>query len=121
MRDLKPRIGEQSPLGEPTAKWRGLGYWLWLLVMWLVISRFSLDWGGLVVMSLTAIGYLVETRTRRPRRSFYRLALASTALFLLLVVGFWDGYVVLAFMTWAAITALAAAWTIHYERTELRD
>jgi ABC-type Co2+ transport system permease subunit len=93
--------------------------------MWIAIAGISLHSlvSGLVVMLLTWFGYLIETRFERPARSYMRAALASAALFCVLVVSVpsWGGDVVLSSITWAGMSVLGAFWAISYERIEPRS
>jgi hypothetical protein len=75
---------------------------------------------AIVLFAFGVAGWLVETRTVRPRRSFFRLSLGSALLFLFLVidVGLWGGNAVLGAITWFVIAVLGLVWTIYYERTE---
>lgn len=69
-----------------------------------------------ISLVIGALGWLVETRTVRPARSYFRLLLISAALLLLLVMiaELW----VLAAVTWLVMTVLGLVWTIYYERIE---
>jgi hypothetical protein len=91
-----------------------------LVIVWL--GGFTLN-ALATLLSLLALYLLlsqVETRTRRPLRSYGRLLVASLFLFLVMVVGVaWSGGLVwLGAIFWLAISLMGAIWVVHYERTE---
>ncbi|HEX7853191.1 MAG TPA: hypothetical protein VF503_05795 [Sphingobium sp.] len=102
------------------------------LFLWLVVTVFlSRDgWSPHEILAailsaglmaaLFLLLHLIETRSQRPRRSYYRWALVSALLFGLLVIGVaaWGGAIVLGCITWVVMSGLGLFWTIHYERTE---
>jgi hypothetical protein len=98
----------------------GLTLWMALVIVWL--GGFTIN-SIATLLSLLALYLLlsqVETRTRRPLRSYGRLLVASLFLFLVMVVGVaWSGGVVwLGAIFWLAISLMGAIWVVHYERTE---
>lgn len=64
--------------------------------------------------------WLVVIRTRRPRRSFYAVGLASMILAALFVAGpAASGMpITLGVIAWIGVTALALIWVTYYERSE---
>lgn len=99
---------------------RGLVFPLWLAVLYFASAGLSIRSvrGALVFLVIVCVGWLVETRSRRPNRSFYRLGMAS-ALLAWLVAEFaaGDGWLFGAVL-WLGMTALGLIWTAYYERTE---
>lgn len=97
-------------------------FWLWLPVAFFGIAGVSLASvkSALLLLTFGLLTWRVETQARRPRRSFYRLALVSGLLFSFLVVGSATGFgsLVIGSLIWFAITILGLIWTIYYERTE---
>jgi hypothetical protein len=118
--DIKPRrirslLGRLSP---------GLA-----IVSWLVLATFrsGLRISGLVWLAaglcLSVAFWLIESRSRRPARTFYLLALFSIilALFCVAVPLANHSGIVTGVIGWAGITLLATIWAIHFERTEPRS
>jgi formate/nitrite transporter FocA (FNT family) len=93
---------------------------VWFIVMFFIFSGFSRhSIASALVLIIAAVAlWAIEVCTRRPRRSFYRLALASSLLLIFLIDASWQGRWMLALVTWAGISVLALVWTAHYERTE---
>jgi hypothetical protein len=75
---------------------------------------------AIIIAALAAAGFLVESRTTRPIRSFLRLALFSALLFAVLVVdvALSGGTVALGVVAWLGMTCLGVIWTCWYERSE---
>ena len=99
---------------------RGLGFPLWVAVLYFASAGISVRSvrGGLVFLVLVGVGWLVETRTRRPSRSFYRVGMASALLaWLVMEFAVGDGWLFGAAL-WPGMTALGLIWTAYYERTE---
>ncbi|WP_447758047.1 hypothetical protein [Sphingopyxis fribergensis] len=105
-------------------RWR-YAVWLAASVLFLLnflrhgIDLFSIALTAIVVALGFAIEY-VEMQTRRPQRNFLRVALASFALALVLIVmplmmgaGLWIGLIL-----WTALSGGALFWCFYYERTE---
>jgi hypothetical protein len=93
---------------------------LWLAILYFASAGISIRSvrGGLVFLVLLGVGWLFETRSRRPNRSFYRAGMASVLLAWLVVefaVG--DGWLFGAVL-WLGMTALGLIWTAYYELTE---
>lgn len=93
---------------------------LWLGALYIAFAGYSLQSliEGFTLLGFVAAFCLIEAKTKRPRRSFYRVALASTWLLLVLVRASWQGEWVLAGVTWAGVTVLALIVAFHYQRTE---
>lgn len=72
----------------------------------------------MLVWMLAAL--LVAIRTRRPRQSFYAVALASIMVAALFVAGpaASGSPLTLGTIAWIGVTALAIIWAAYYERTE---
>jgi hypothetical protein len=102
-----------------------LGGALWLVVV-LVWFGGAMDYPLYTLFCLVTLltfglaFHWVDANTRRPRRTFFYLGLASAALsFPMVVSAEWSGgSIVLGAVTWAGMSLLAAIWAIHYERTE---
>lgn len=99
----------------------------WYFPAWLAVMFFAtvgLSFRSVIdaaVLCAFGVGlWLNETRTKRPMRSFIRLALLSALLLLFLIVevASWGGAVTMSAIMWFGVTALGAIWTVHYERTE---
>ena len=92
--------------------------WTGMVVAFFAITGVSTQsvMSALTLLVVGALGWVVETRTVRPARSYLRLLLASAAL-LLLFVTVAEAWV-LAVVTWSFMTGLGLVWTIYYERTE---
>ena len=110
--------------GPRSMRWR-YAVWLAATVLFLLnffrrgIDLFSVALTAIIVALSFAIEQ-VETRTRRPLRNFLRVALASFALALVLILmpvmmgaGLWIGLIL-----WAALSGGALVWCVYYERTE---
>lgn len=107
-------------------RWRN-AVWLAAAVLFLLsFARHGIDIASIVLTAIVvALGFAVEhveTRSRRPQKSYLRVALASFALALVLIVmpllmdaGIWIGLIL-----WSGLSGAALAWCIHYERTEPR-
>lgn len=110
-RDLSPRR-------------RRVAFPVWLAVVFFATLGVSLRsvMTGVVLLGFAVAAFVIENRTQRPRRSFYRLGLASTLLFAFLVidVATWNGDWFLGALTWLGMSCLGMIWTAHYERTEPR-
>jgi hypothetical protein len=96
-------------------------FWAWLTLSWLrhdfgttdsVIAALSFFWLG--------AAWLIQSRTTRPRRTFYWLALVSSV-----VAGLFMGFaaaghtsILPGAVSWAVMTILGLIWCVHFERTE---
>jgi len=96
---------------------------VWLYVMFVALPGYSIRSliQGFIVAEVVATFALIELRTRRPRRSFYRLAAASGALLLLFLSFSGQNTQALAVLSWFGITILGFIVTVHYERTDTGD
>ena len=98
-----------------------VAFWIWLAISWLrhdfgssdlVIGALSLFWLG--------AAWLIDTRSTRPRRTFYWLALASSVV-AALFIGFaatGGDSLLPGVIAWAGATLLGLVWCMHFERTE---
>lgn len=105
-------------------RWR-YAVWLAATVLFLLnffrqgVDFFSIALTAIIVALGLAVEH-VETQTRRPLKNFLRVALASFALGLVLILmpvmmgaGLWIGLIL-----WTALSGGALVWCIYYERTE---
>lgn len=110
--------------GPLRMRWR-YAIWLAATVLFLLnFLRHGIDFFSIALtMIVVALGFAVdrvEQNTRRPLRNFLRVALASFALALVLIVmpvmmgaGLWIGLIL-----WTALSGAALVWCVYYERTE---
>ena len=110
--------------GPRRMRWR-YAVWLAAAVLFLLkvlrqgVDLFSIALTAIVVALGFAIDH-VEQHSRRPLRNFLRVALASFALALVLIVmpvmmgaGLWIGLIL-----WTALSGAALVCCVYYERTE---
>jgi hypothetical protein len=92
--------------------------WTGMAVVFFTITGVSTRsvMSALILLVVGALGWVVETRTVRPVRSYFRLLLASATI-LVLFVTVAEAWV-LAVVAWLCMTGLGLVWTIYYERTE---
>ena len=97
----------------------GLALWGCAFLVWRG-GLTLLTMAGLIAMiGLGFALYWVETRTERPRRTYYLFGLGSALLFFPLVVVAPPGpSMLLGALIWAGICLLVGIWVVYYERTE---
>lgn len=104
------------------------GRWLFpvFCLAWLSTSGFRHGFGtsdvviGALSLFWLGAARLIQTRTTRPRRTFYWLALASSVVAALFTSFAATGNQPLlpGIIGWAGLTVLGLIWCIHFERTE---
>ncbi|WP_189619442.1 hypothetical protein [Novosphingobium colocasiae] len=96
---------------------------IWLCVMFFAVAGYSIRSlaQAFVVVAVVAAFALIELKTDRPRRSFYRLAAASGVLLFLFLSFSGQNTQALAVLSWLGIAVLGSIVTVHYERTDTGD
>ena len=98
-----------------------IAYWAAFAIFRSRLNINSFAWFGVFLCLCTAF-WVIENRSSRPARTFYRLALFSITLALLFLGGSLANHsgTMMAVIGWAGTTLLATIWAIHFERTEPR-
>jgi len=113
--------GASRSLSRRLSPWLVIAFWMAFATFRFGLNINSLVWFAALLCLGTAL-WIVENRSSRPAKTFYRVALLSVVL-ALLFIGMPlanHGETVMGVIGWVGTTLLATIWAIHYERTEPR-
>ena len=104
---------------RPLPRHIGLALWAAAFLVWRGgLNLFTIA-SVIAMIGLGLALYWVETRTMRPRRTYYLFALGSVLLFFPLVAVAPPGAsMLLGALVWAGISVLVGIWVVYYERIE---